>query len=495
MLKKLGFSVLSFVLLLMLAEFAVQQFEQSVSDHDDPKDLHGGWQERFFTNVFDWHEPDPELLWHLKPNLSNQYIRTNSSGTIGSEIVIPKSPSSYRILLLGDSSPLGLGLESYDQSFGSQLPTLLQSSFGSDRRVELINASVAGYSSEQLRRYLEMHGEMLKPNLVILYCGNNDASISGRFSDRELMEGERLKWLRSQLSRFALYRMMRAAVEPSRQTSLPDAHRFKVRVPSIRFGENITAIATQCRRLNCRLVIIKPPVPLLWPAGLQFKWFSSMTSSDGQLVMPDALSRFLNRPIRYCLDRDQLPSRYSNPDKITRRVYASAYWDTLAADSAIEYYQNELVENPDSPILLNNLGVAHWELGDHEIADHYLRAARRAYIKESAVKPAVISQAFGSVILFNIGINLLAVEHDSDDMGLTYLDSALQADYLSLRVKQGYLAQIDSIGGRDDNVIVVDMSTVFANNGGESLFVDHCHPTSGGHRLIAEELFEALVNR
>ena len=497
--KKLCFSVLSLVLFLALAELAVRQFEQSVVEQADRSEISGGWQERFFSNVFDWHEPDPELLWRLKPNLSNQYINTNSSHTIGPEVSIPKPPNTYRILLLGDSSPLGLGLKSYDQSFGVRLQRLLQTSYGADRRIELVNASVAGYSSEQLKMYLDMHGARLEPDLVILYCGNNDASISGYSTDRELMDAQSLTWVRSQLSRLALYRVIRAALRPSPSDSVSDDHKFKIRVDSERFGNNLSEIASLCRRLDCRLIVVKPPVPLMWPAGLQFKWFSGLKSSDGQLVIPGALARVLNRPVRYCLSRDRMPSRYGTPDKITTRVYASAYWDTLAPDSAISYYRNELDDDPNSPILLNNLGVAHWELGEHDIADRYLRAARECFVQQSFSPSNAVSEALGSIFLFNIGTNLLAAAHvtggvSSPDttVASTYLDSALQADYLSLRVKRTYLNQIDSLGGLDDNVTVIDLPTIFTHNGGESLFIDHCHPTSEGHRLIAQKIFEII---
>lgn len=492
---------MSFALFLLLAELAARQFEQSVGEQADQGAIPSGWQEQFFTNIFDWHEPDPELLWRLKPNLSNQYILTNSSHTIGPEVSNHKSSDAFRILLLGDSSPLGLGLKSYNQSFGFQLQRLLQSSFGSDRRIELINASVAGYSSEQLRRYLQLRGAKLAPDLVILYCGNNDASISGYCTDRELLETQRFKWLREQLSRFAMFRMVRVVFGPNRQTTLSEGRGFKVRVSPIRFGENLEEIAAQCRRLSCKLIVVKPPVPLMWPAGLQFKWFSGLKSSDGQLVIPAALAGILNRPIRYCLDRDQMPAWYGDADRITRKVYASAYWDKLALDSAIDYYQDELDDDPNSSILLNNLGVAYWERGEHDMADHHLRMARKCFVQQSATPTSVVSEALGSVVLFNIGINLIAAKHGADGVWLsdtilasTYLDSALQADYLSLRVKRAYLDKIDSLGEHDENVAVIDIPTIFAMNGGESLFIDHCHPTAEGHRFIAQEILKAMTS-
>jgi tetratricopeptide (TPR) repeat protein len=196
-----------------------------------------------------------------------------------------------------------------------------------------------------------------------------------------------------------------------------------------------------------------------------------------------------------------VPSWYGHPDKITTRVYASAYCDTLAPDSAINYCRDKLDDDPNSPIWLNNLGVAYWELGDHDQADRYLRAARKCFVQQSVTPINVVSEALGSVFLFNIGINLAGaaqstgVSPPSDTTAaLAYLDSALQADYLSLRVKRTYLNQIDSLGEQDGNVAVIDLPTIFAKNGGESLFIDHCHPTSEGHRLITQEISETITS-
>ena len=44
-------------------------------------------------------------------------------------------------------------------------------------------------------------------------------------------------------------------------------------------------------------------------------------------------------------------------------------------------------------------------------------------------------------------------------------------------------------------VYVVDLPKVFKENGGERLFIDHCHPTAEGHRLIAEALYELIVKK
>lgn len=490
---------MAFGLFLLLAEGGARLIERGAGRWTDDTEGLSGWQAKFFGSIFDWHEPDPDLLWRFKPNLLNRYIQTNSKHTIGPEIRTPKPPTSFRILLLGDSSPVGLGLDSYSLSFGPQLQMRLQDLYGELRDVEIVNAAVSGYTSEQLVRYLELHGWEFEPDIVIFYCGNNDASISGFQNDRELLRKQRLGQLRTLLSHTALYRVLRSALVPGCSSAPAHEMVLQVRVTPDQYRENLASIAEQCHRRNCPLVIVKPPVPLTWPAGLQFKPFRLLKGSDGQLIIPKPLAECLDRPIRYCLDRERLPSWYDNPDKFTRLVYASAYWDTLPPAEAVSYYTKQLDVDPTSPILWNNLGVARWESGRYAEADSCLRKAREESVRVCDSLPDPASQALGTVFLFNIGINLLsAAQYDSAvlqfDTGLAfaYLDSALQGDYLSLRVKRSYLEQIDSLGEEWENVTVIDMPTVFAQNGGESLFIDHCHPTVEGHRLIAQEILEAM---
>ena len=65
--------------------------------------------------------------------------------------------------------------------------------------VELINVSVSGYTSEQVKRLLDDRLWDYGIDLTLLYCGNNDASISGSLSDRELFQAQKLPGLRRAL--------------------------------------------------------------------------------------------------------------------------------------------------------------------------------------------------------------------------------------------------------------------------------------------------------
>jgi len=113
----------------------------------------------------------------------------------------------------------------------------------------------------------------------------------------------------------------------------------------------------------------------------------------------------------------------------------------------------------------------------------------------------------GSAILFNIGICALFKQSadfpslidqiDVISSSYTYLDSALEDDFFSLRIKKEYLSEIDQIVERSirGDVFLLDLAEIFRSNGGERLFVDHCHPTAEGHKLIAIELFKVIIGR
>jgi lysophospholipase L1-like esterase len=499
--RKLIFAATTIVVFLSLFEAAARLLEARISSSAEHYAVEQGWQTEFFGSLFDWHEPDPDLLWRFKANLNNPLIKTNSEHLIGEEVLRKKGPATFRILLLGDSSPVGLGLKSHKLTFGEVLDRLLEIECGGDRDVEVVNAAVSGYTSEQIGRFLELRGWDYEPDLILLYCGSNDASISGPYSDRELLEGQRLKTVRKLFNQFALYRALRSAIVKYIKSTDRAVESPKLRVTPERFGENLMRIAQACQDHNCPLVILKPPVPYLWPAGLQFKVFTHIAGEDGCFILPAAMTAVLGREIKYCLSEEMFTRLYGHADKFTGSVYRSAYSDSLSPAQAIRHYTTLLKNDRDNPVLLNNLGVSLWENGQYREADPYLRRAREAFVGHVKGSKDPTLTAAGSPFLFNIGINLLFANGDSlslfedtSSVAFAFLDSALQADFFSLRIKRSNWEQIDELKNQP-NVTVVDLPRIFKENGGERLFIDHCHPTAEGHFLIARELFNVICTR
>ncbi len=172
---------------LIVIELGSMGFEQFLARPAESQPNRPGWQSTLFSTLFDWHEPDTDLLWRFRAGVFNSLIQTNEYRLLRKAPETPKGRDAFRISLLGDSSPVGLGLLFRHEAFGEIAAAGCDQIIGSGRRVELVNAAVPGYSSEQIRRYFERYSRSLDPDLVVLYCGNNDASLSGPYTDRELL--------------------------------------------------------------------------------------------------------------------------------------------------------------------------------------------------------------------------------------------------------------------------------------------------------------------
>jgi len=300
------------------------------------------------------------------------------------------------------------------------------------------------------------------------------------------------------LAHLAFYRILQNLLVTRAVPDDQSPEMLKVRVPAEQFGENLNDIARQCRSRNCPLIILKPPVPLIWPAGVQFKIFTHLTGQNGELIVPEPLARIIGRELKYCIDNDEFLKIYGNGEIYTERIIRSLFNDSLPVGRAIEYYSEKLEYDSKNHLLYNNLGVSFWQNGQYREADYSLKTARALYQNEFREDHSVAVKSAGSPYLYNIGVNLLSLSNqgieilkDSTSEAFAYLDSALQNDYFSLRIKNEYYREINKISQRE-NLFVVDLPAVFRNSDGEKLFIDHCHPTFKGHYLIAEEILKVI---
>lgn len=495
---QLIYAIFAFVLGLLLLEVAGRIIEQSLSDPRELNSNQFGWQHKFFGSLMDWHEPDPELLWRFRAGLNNPLIKTNSHHFLGSEFNTKKDPGVYRLLLIGDSSPVGMGLTSRRQAFGERARYLLDKYAGAQKQIELINASVSGYTSEQINGFLKSRGWDYDPDIVVIYCGNNDASISGYFSDKWLLAEQEFVRLRNVLAHSAVYRILRAIIVDHRESRSVDGNSLTIRVSPKRYGQNLESIYQQCLEHNCPLVVLKPPVPYLWPAGLQFKPFLHITDRQSEVILPDEMISILGREITYCIDDDRFEEIYGTGDAFTRAVFKKAFKDTVSELAGLDFYIGAIAEDSLNPLSFNNFGVALWRHGDYQRADSAFTKARELFSLKWDVSNSPTLASAVSPILYNTGINILSMNGedflspDTTGRAYFYLDSALQADFFSLRIKKEYYKQIDNFILRD-LVAVIDLPAQFRKKGGEELFIDHCHPTAEGHRIIAEELVQAII--
>jgi lysophospholipase L1-like esterase len=124
------------------------------------------------------HEPDPRFvpverlcegcrrLFELNPS----HPAVSPQKTRDRVVEIPKPPGTFRILLLGDSIALGQQVRR-SETFAQRLELALDSP---ERRVEVVNAGVNGYTPyNELHYFLEV-GRSFEPDLVLAaFCMND----------------------------------------------------------------------------------------------------------------------------------------------------------------------------------------------------------------------------------------------------------------------------------------------------------------------------------
>ena len=128
-------------------------------------------------------EYDPVLGWAHTPGSEATYvgprpwpiefstpIRINSQGLRGPEID-PLPPMGVRVLLQGDSRVAAFEV-AYEDTFGARLETGLSEELGVP--VQVINAGVRGYGTDQSYLYFLERGHEFNPDLVIHVHSGND---------------------------------------------------------------------------------------------------------------------------------------------------------------------------------------------------------------------------------------------------------------------------------------------------------------------------------
>lgn len=125
---------------------------------------------------------DPELVFAHRRSWEFVYrgitYRFNEFG-LRDDPIQHKNSSEYRILALGDSVAVGLGV-SQSAVFTSKLQQILTAQL--QRPVRVINAGVGGYNTVQEYRYLIKDGLSFEPDLVLLiYDGNDIEANEGPF--------------------------------------------------------------------------------------------------------------------------------------------------------------------------------------------------------------------------------------------------------------------------------------------------------------------------
>ena len=166
----------------------------------------------------------------------------NSIGFRGQDATPQKAPQTFRIVIFGDSSSFGWGVDQ-NEDFAGLLPTLLSNT---GKQVEVINFAIPGDSSEYGRLIAERFAKAYAPDLVIIGFGANDAknvAVSHTVQVERFRQSQAVLQLSSLLSNSALVQTIKALIARVKGTSdqLPD--KLVHAVTRARYQENLLQMA------------------------------------------------------------------------------------------------------------------------------------------------------------------------------------------------------------------------------------------------------------
>lgn len=196
-----------------------------------------------YPKTFEEFVPDEELFWTLPPNQP----QVNSWGFPGNEVEIPKQAEACRILFLGDSVPMqGFPNEVKHVLNERQLPT------------EIVNLSVAGYSTYQGRVVVDKYGSVVAPDIVVVIYGWNDHWLAyGSIDSQKKIEfGLSQRAFSYLYNNLRILQGLRYLVTPVLGQDIPLPVE---RVPLNEYVDNLTYIGEFFTARDVPVVFITPP--------------------------------------------------------------------------------------------------------------------------------------------------------------------------------------------------------------------------------------------
>ena len=137
--------------------------------------------------------PDPKMSHrHIANQSAHIYgvdISINSKRLRDREFKYYKKPEIHRILFLGDSLTLGWGVK-FNELFVKKLEPMLSSTLG--KSVEVINAGIGNYNTEQEWAYYRNEGKKYNPDEVMLLYFINDAEPTPKYHESTFKENSML---------------------------------------------------------------------------------------------------------------------------------------------------------------------------------------------------------------------------------------------------------------------------------------------------------------
>lgn len=218
--------------------------------------------QRFNTTAF---VEDLHLLWRLQPGANLAGVDVSLEGLLGSGKSNPldvRTHTAERILCMGDSVT-AVTYRTYPET-----AQRLANSVALEKPVEIRNAAVPGYTTEQGLRWLDRLKDW-RPDIVLLCFGWNDQFTALNIPDRELgYTNGAATVLHRMLGRVRLYQLLAAPVEArllinghreSAHSAPSDHVNIQQRVSPEQYEENLRALVQRARSMGALPVLLTQP--------------------------------------------------------------------------------------------------------------------------------------------------------------------------------------------------------------------------------------------
>jgi lysophospholipase L1-like esterase len=161
----------------------------------------------------------PTLPASLRGNPTWQ-VSLNSQGFRDEDFSEEKTPSSFRILCLGDSWTFGANVDQKN-TYPQNLQAMLRAEFP-EAEFEVLNLGVLACSSYQGLELLKRKGLDLKPDMVLIGFGMNDGSVAG-YRDKDIANNRSsttlLKRVRKVLKKIECHKLLRFLIQTTNYKS------------------------------------------------------------------------------------------------------------------------------------------------------------------------------------------------------------------------------------------------------------------------------------
>ncbi|CAI4032541.1 SGNH/GDSL hydrolase family protein [Nitrospira tepida] len=243
-------------------------------------------------------------------------IRINSLGFRGEDFSPQKDPNSFRIICLGGSSTFGF-FDRDEFTYPSILQRLLNERLHeSPIRVEVINAGIPHFTSDNLVSILRNELWQYSPDLITVYSAYNDAV---RIIDMTVTQ-RTLRWLHEHLAIYvALKRLSSMLGGPELHSkyakyanlSNEDYIKTQVALHRERFDKNLRDIVALARDKGIHVLFIKQPIrmPEIRGNSPEMKWtyegdlnFARQKLEHGEFLSSEEVTLIIHSELLQTLD-------------------------------------------------------------------------------------------------------------------------------------------------------------------------------------------------